>query len=111
MKIGRITFNPFLSGMKVLQFSFGGDVARNPYIPYNVPRHLVLYSGTHNNNSPRANTAIVTMQDVLNLGGDDRMNNPAVNKGNWRWKMKPGLLNDDHARSLADMAVIYGRVR
>jgi 4-alpha-glucanotransferase len=38
-------------GMKVLQFSFGGD-ARNPYLPHNYtdPRHVV-YTGTHDNDT------------------------------------------------------------
>jgi 4-alpha-glucanotransferase len=40
-----------LPGMKVLQFAFGGDVAKNPYIPYNVPHNSVLYTGTHDNNT------------------------------------------------------------
>jgi 4-alpha-glucanotransferase len=59
--------------------------------------------------SSRANTAIVSIQDVLRLGGDDRINNPAITGGNWKWKLKPGLLTDDHARFLSEMAWIYGR--
>lgn len=42
-----------LPGMKVLQFAFGGEVAKNPYIPYNVPHNSVLYTGTHDNNTVR----------------------------------------------------------
>lgn len=42
-----------LSGMLVLLFAFGGDVARNIYAPHNhVPNDLV-YTGTHDNNTVR----------------------------------------------------------
>jgi len=40
-------------GMKVLQFAFGEDISENPYIPYNVSRNSVLYTGTHDNNTVR----------------------------------------------------------
>ena len=37
-----------LPGMKILQFAFdsGPD---NPYLPHNLPRHCVVYTGTHDN--------------------------------------------------------------
>jgi 4-alpha-glucanotransferase len=37
-----------LPGMAVLQFAFDGD-PRNVYLPHNVDRHSVLYTGTHDN--------------------------------------------------------------
>jgi 4-alpha-glucanotransferase len=40
-----------LPGMKVLLFAFGDDLATNPYIPHNVPRNCVIYTGTHDNNT------------------------------------------------------------
>jgi len=42
-----------LPGMKVLLFAFGERMAENPYIPYNVPRNSVIYTGTHDNNTVR----------------------------------------------------------
>lgn len=42
-----------LPGMKVLLFAFGDDLATNPYIPHNLPRNCVLYTGTHDNNTAR----------------------------------------------------------
>jgi 4-alpha-glucanotransferase len=42
-----------LSGMKVLLFAFGDDLPTNPYIPHNLPRNCVLYTGTHDNNTAR----------------------------------------------------------
>ena len=37
-------------GMSVLQFAFGGDAA-NLYLPHNQTRDLVLYTGTHDNDT------------------------------------------------------------
>jgi len=39
-----------LPGMKVLQFSFGGD-AYNPYLPHNHEPDSVAYTGTHDNDT------------------------------------------------------------
>jgi 4-alpha-glucanotransferase len=39
-----------LPGMKILQFAFGSG-PENPYLPHNLPRRCVLYSGTHDNDT------------------------------------------------------------
>ncbi len=39
-------------GMKVLQFAFGGS-ARNAHLPHNYTRDLVVYTGTHDNDTTR----------------------------------------------------------
>jgi 4-alpha-glucanotransferase len=39
-----------LPGMAVLQFAFDSD-ARNPYLPHNLERHTVAYTGTHDNDT------------------------------------------------------------
>lgn len=40
-------------GMAVLLFAFGGDVAHNPFAPHNHREGLLLYAGTHDNNTVR----------------------------------------------------------
>ena len=40
-------------GMKLLVFSFGEDLPTNPYIPHNLERNCVAYTGTHDNNTVR----------------------------------------------------------
>jgi 4-alpha-glucanotransferase len=40
-----------LPGMRVLQFAFGTDAKANDYRPHNYPRHCVVYTGTHDNNT------------------------------------------------------------
>ncbi|AKG21910.1 4-alpha-glucanotransferase [Calothrix sp. 336/3] len=37
-------------GMKVLHFAFGSDPA-NPFLPFNMPRNCVVYTGTHDNDT------------------------------------------------------------
>lgn len=37
-------------GMKILQFAFGGG-SDNPYLPFNVERNSIIYTGTHDNNT------------------------------------------------------------
>jgi 4-alpha-glucanotransferase len=39
-----------LPGMKVLQFAFG-DGPGAPFLPHNLPRHCVVYTGTHDNDT------------------------------------------------------------
>jgi 4-alpha-glucanotransferase len=39
-------------GMKVLQFAFGDD-STNPYLPHNLDRNCIVYTGTHDNNTLR----------------------------------------------------------
>jgi 4-alpha-glucanotransferase len=40
-------------GMKVLLFAFGPNMPGNPYIPHNLPRNCLAYTGTHDNNTIR----------------------------------------------------------
>lgn len=50
------------SGMAVLQFAFGGD-GKNPYLPYNVNKDTVIYTGTHDNNTTKGWYASATEQE------------------------------------------------
>jgi len=40
-------------GMKILQFAFGEDFPTSAYLPHNVPKHSVMYTGTHDNDTIR----------------------------------------------------------
>ncbi len=40
-----------LPGMKVLQFAFGNDPMAEQYLPYSYPRHCIVYTGTHDNDT------------------------------------------------------------
>jgi 4-alpha-glucanotransferase len=58
-----------------------------------------------------AHTAITTVQDLLSLGHDARMNLPGtVGQPNWCWRLTPGALTDEIAARLLELTAIYGRV-
>jgi 4-alpha-glucanotransferase len=50
----------------------------------------------------RADTAIVPVQDLLGLGSEARMNVPGTPKGNWTWRLRPGVLSADLAAECAE---------
>ena len=56
-----------------------------------------------------ANTAIIPLQDLLGLGTHARMNLPGTSSGNWRWRAKPGVLTQDLAEQLGELARLYER--
>jgi 4-alpha-glucanotransferase len=56
-----------------------------------------------------AHTFLVTMQDVLGLGSEARMNTPGRQAGNWGWRMQPGDFDNPVADRLAHLAYIYRR--
>ena len=57
-----------------------------------------------------ADTAIIPMQDYLNLGNEARMNEPSTLGGiNWRWRMLPGEFTEELAAEIRALAETYGR--
>ena len=56
-----------------------------------------------------ADTAIYTMQDVLSLPGDCRMNFPGQSEGWWEWRMQWSQVQDWHAQRLAALCRLSGR--
>ncbi len=116
-------------GMGILQFAFGGE-SNNPYLPHNHHHNLVIYPGSHDNNTSRAwyqeadahtkdhfrrylhvngheaewdlirsalaspaVLAILSMQDILSLGAEARMNTPGRADANWTWRYKSHVFN------------------
>ena len=56
-----------------------------------------------------SNTAIATMQDVLDLPASSRMNVPSTIGGNWQWRMQESDLTQDKKDFLAKMTTLYQR--
>ncbi len=56
-----------------------------------------------------ADTAIVTLQDVMGLGSDARMNYPGRADGNWYWRFTWDMFTDDLKARLKKMVATYGR--
>ncbi|HWC17242.1 MAG TPA: 4-alpha-glucanotransferase [Terriglobales bacterium] len=56
-----------------------------------------------------ADTVIFPLQDVLGAGGEARMNVPGTATGNWRWRFRWEILNQELGQRLRDMAILYDR--
>jgi len=56
-----------------------------------------------------AHTFIATMQDVLGLGREARMNLPGEGKGNWNWRMSGDAFLDPASDRLARFTWLYRR--
>ncbi len=57
-----------------------------------------------------ADLCIVPIQDYLVKGKESRINTPGTFGCNWRWRVKPGFLSQDLARSIRALSETYGRV-
>ncbi|HEV3027585.1 MAG TPA: 4-alpha-glucanotransferase [Planctomycetota bacterium] len=58
-----------------------------------------------------ADTAIVPVQDLLNLGSEARMNRPGVATGNWSWRMSAGALTPEILHRLGTLTHESRRAR
>ncbi|MDR2527959.1 MAG: 4-alpha-glucanotransferase [Synergistaceae bacterium] len=56
-----------------------------------------------------AETAVIQMQDYLELGEEARMNVPSTPTGNWEWRMLPAQTSDALATHLKTLSRLYGR--
>ena len=84
------------------------------------PRSQVLrYTGTDGSNiqwdmlrllmMSVAGMTVVTMQDLMGLGEDARMNMPGRPSGNWGWRFTPDMLTAEILARLKEMTAAYGR--
>ncbi len=55
--------------------------------------------------------AIVTMQDLLDLGSEARMNTPSTTGTNWKWRMKKGAATRELAEKVRGYTALYSRLR
>ena len=58
-----------------------------------------------------SDTAIIPMQDYLELDQTARVNTPSTLGGNWIWRMKKDDLSKELCSKMHDYARIYGRLR
>jgi 4-alpha-glucanotransferase len=56
-----------------------------------------------------ADTVLIPLQDVLGLGSEARMNQPATLSGNWRWRYRAEMLTVETARQLKTLTELYER--
>ncbi len=55
-------------------------------------------------------TAIIPMQDWLQLGKHARINTPSTIGGNWEWRIKPNALTNNLAKHIKAYTKMYGRL-
>lgn len=58
-----------------------------------------------------ANLVIIPMQDILELGGEHRMNTPGTMQGNWQWRFSWEQLTEEKVGRLAHLVNLHGRGR
>lgn len=60
-----------------------------------------------------ADVAVLTVQDILGLGNEARMNTPSTLGDNWKWRLAPGQLTAEllEELQLPELVKIYGRKR
>ena len=56
-----------------------------------------------------ANTCILTMQDLIGLGKEARMNIPSTVGNNWKWRATKEQFSEDSKNFLAHFTHLYGR--
>ena len=56
-----------------------------------------------------SDNVVISMQDVLSLGNEGRMNTPSKLGGNWQWRSKGSCFNDSLASRIKELAQLYGR--
>ena len=54
---------------------------------------------------------VMQMQDVLELGGECRMNTPGTQYGNWVWRMLPDAVSPALAKKLSAYTETYHRTQ
>jgi 4-alpha-glucanotransferase len=79
------------------------------YLGYNVTSSNVAGSLIGLAYMSVSNLAMIPMQDILSLGSNARMNQPATLKGNWTWRMPEGLLTPDVIARLRGWMGAYDR--
>ncbi len=57
-----------------------------------------------------ADTAVIPMQDYLELGHEARINTPSTLGGNWEWRMEKDVCTQELSVHMLELAQIYGRV-
>ena len=57
-----------------------------------------------------ADTAIIPIQDYLELGSEARINTPSTLGGNWEWRMSAQDCTSQLAARMHELATVYGRI-
>ena len=141
-----------LPGMKVLQFAIE-DGKEEEILPQKHPKDMVIYTGTHDNDtllgwvkgqqgtdsivlknlqkyygindrmndeeicwslievvlSSNGFISIIPLQDMLCLDSSSRMNKPGTVGDNWQWRLREGVLTEEHGIKLKELTEKHKR--
>lgn len=56
-----------------------------------------------------ADTVVIPMQDLLELGSEARMNTPSTIESNWQWRVEKGYFEETLTSKIRDAVRIFGR--
>jgi 4-alpha-glucanotransferase len=79
------------------------------YLGRDVPPEHLAWELTRLLMQSAANRVILPVQDLLGLDKTARMNQPARRRGNWRWRLGQGALNDEVTERLGQLTALSGR--
>jgi len=57
-----------------------------------------------------ADLAVVTMQDIIGVGSEARMNTPSTLGGNWEWRATADQIDNKYAKKVYKYMEMYGRL-
>ncbi|HTN19444.1 MAG TPA: malto-oligosyltrehalose synthase [Pelobium sp.] len=86
-----------------------GKKRLSAYLNKNVDEHNVADSLIKMAYASVAKTAIIPIQDILNLDEDSRMNIPGKASDNWSFRILPDQCNSNCAQQLRLITEVYGR--
>jgi len=114
----------FISNCVVLTGSHDNDTTRSYFEKvkkeeYHIYEHAQVYLNYYGDDivnelirmayASVANIVIIPIQDVLNLGGEARMNFPSRLGGNWAWRFTWEQMNENIAPHYKGLSVLYER--
>jgi 4-alpha-glucanotransferase len=56
-----------------------------------------------------ADLAVISLQDIMRLGDEARMNTPGTSHGNWSWRFQAHQLHHGMAAGIGELTASYGR--
>ncbi len=101
-----------LPGMKILLFAFSGDPTKDPYLPFNMEKNSVVYTGTHDNNTIRGwfeNEVDASVQQRIN---DYTAENVTVDNVHWVFiRLALGSVADNAVIPMQDLLGLGAEAR
>lgn len=86
-----------------------GDEKHRIYEFLGFPSVSMPYALIHEALASVANLVVIPMQDILELGGEHRMNTPGTTQGNWQWRFDWSQLHENTTARLTHLIKLNAR--